>query len=89
MPQISFSTATFDSEPKLFEEPNRQPQWPAQCLFPSEELQAEPQRRLGERVSMWDAEQACARHGSRKAKEACLSDVIAMNDLDLAHKIAY
>ena len=38
---------------------------------------------------MWQAEQACSQHEGDHANQACVSDVLAMNDLEVASKIPY
>ena len=69
---------------------NRQPQYPAKCVLPSEDTkEARARRRLGEGISKMAAEEACSHNKNEVAKEACISDVIAMDDLEIASKITY
>ncbi|CAB9513538.1 expressed unknown protein [Seminavis robusta] len=55
------------------------------CVLPAQGVKMT--RRLGEGIGLRDAEEACSRFhraGNQQAMEACISDVIAMNDLDIA-----
>ncbi|CAB9519062.1 expressed unknown protein [Seminavis robusta] len=71
-----------DTEPMLFNSVNG-PQYPQACRMPERTAQ-QAQRRLGGiTVSKSEAETACA-HWSKAMREACVSDVIATGDLELA-----
>lgn len=74
-------------EPKLFENVDREPQFPAQCLLP--QVSTREQRRLGERgVSEEQARQACSGwDASHRPK--CVYDVLATGDLELAEAGGY
>lgn len=67
-------------ELKLFDDADRFPQSPTMCLMPEPKATS---RRLGEGISRADAEQACT-HWGPKAMHLCVSDVLAMNDLEAA-----
>jgi hypothetical protein len=69
------------SDPKLFQNQNRHPQYPEKCLLPSSD--AGIQRRLGPSVSQEEAEKACE-HWSEIEKEHCIFDVVKTGDLDFA-----
>jgi len=72
-----------ESEPTLFHAVDG-PQHPAQCMMPEEVSTEEKRRRLGESMlTREDAEVACARVGEG-SRDACIFDVMATNDLDLA-----
>lgn len=74
-------------EPLLFQTV-RAPQYPAACELPS--VDSTNSRRLGGlEVSREDAMHACARFASAPSKEACIQDVMAMGDLDLAQSGVY
>jgi hypothetical protein len=69
----------------------REPQFPAQCRLPSHaDAEAMEQRRLGEGISEEEAEAACA-HLKKNVHEfkACVYDVTATNDLDMAQSGAF
>lgn len=75
-----------DVEPKLFQS-RRRPQHPQACRLPSETK--EKRRRLGSSsITMEEAEAAC---GSWPADliPGCVHDVIALDDLELAHAGAF
>ena len=76
------------SEPKLFNVKDRHPQYPSKCILPSEEAK-EKRRRLGEGIPKFAAEKACAHYEQQQSKDACISDVIAMGDLEFAQKVPY
>ena len=70
-----------DTEPKLFQATNREPQHPRKCVRPQKKV--EGRRRLGEPTVARDAaEKACASWGD--AKESCIYDVMATGDIELA-----
>jgi len=70
-----------DDEPMLFQT-RREPQYPRACRLPS--AQVAETRRLGEStVSVEDAEIACA-SWPKEIASACVHDVLATGDLDLA-----
>lgn len=62
----------------------RAPQAPQQCLLPSATGVDARRRRLGEGVARTKAERACTHVVDGKRKEACISDVIAVDDVDIA-----
>lgn len=66
-------------EAKLFDTP-RFPQAPEPCIMP--EARKETSRRLGVSVALESAEKACAHWGDAQAM--CVSDVLAMGDLEAA-----
>jgi len=71
-----------DTEEKLFRTA-RAPQYPEQCILPSPESQTK-RRRLGDNgVSKDEAEKACAQKEGQ-LKQACIFDVLATNDVDVA-----
>lgn len=65
---------------------HRPPQYPSKCILPVKS--AKITRRLGEGVGRMNAEEASSRFVDQQAREACIHDVIAMDDLDTA-AIAY
>jgi hypothetical protein len=71
------------SEPKLFRTVDG-PQHPQQCAMPTVlRTASNSRRRLGESmISRGDAERACARVDESN-RNACVSDVLATNDLDM------
>ena len=73
-------------EPKLFHTSEGAIQHPAQCKMPSVDAMAgrKLRRRLGEAlVSQKDAEAACE-HAAADEFDACVFDVLATNNKDLA-----
>ncbi|CAB9528751.1 expressed unknown protein [Seminavis robusta] len=71
-----------DDEPMIFQNADRSPQYPAKCLLPSPT--ASKGRRLGEEpISRADAERACE-NWDELSKDACIFDVMATGDLELA-----
>lgn len=79
-----------EDEPMLFRSA-RSPQAPKeQCKLPSSGPKDHIRRRLAEsRISREAAEAACSHLGNEAAKEACVYDVIAIGDLDIAQAGAY
>jgi hypothetical protein len=70
-----------DDEPMLFQF-IEYPQYPTECVMP--EASTESQRRLGESTQILRmAEEACA-IWTGSAKEACIADVVATGDVDMA-----
>ena len=65
---------------------SRAPQHPAQCILP--EVDAAAQRRLGETATIEAAEKACA-NWAPEMRAACVHDVIATGDLELAEAGAF
>jgi hypothetical protein len=72
-------------EPKLFQDSARFPQAPAKCTRPDPAAKA-ARRRLGETVRKEAAIAACAHW---EHKDACVYDVMATGDLDLAKSTPY
>lgn len=70
------------SEPMLFHEVGPI-QHPTKCVMPNKNLVAQASRRLGEGITEDDAALACARV-SPQDRDACIFDVMATNDKDLA-----
>ena len=66
-------------EPKLFQNSERSPQYPQQCVLPDVKSVG---RRLGHSVALKAAEEACA-HWTKNKKE-CIFDVMATGDLEVA-----
>jgi len=78
-----------DTEPMLFQEA-RFPQYPQKCVLPSPVSAEESRnlrRRLGESISLEDAQEACAGWG--QDFEDCVFDVMATGDLELAEAGSY
>ena len=73
-------------EPKLFET-SREPQYPKQCRLPSESVATT--RRLGEGIARSKAEAACAHFADENRKKACVFDVMAVGDVDIAKAGGY
>lgn len=60
------------------------PQHPAKCLMPDDVSVEERRRRLGEAmITEADAELACAQ-ATENSRDACIVDVLATNDLEMA-----
>lgn len=71
-----------DSEPKLFENMERYPQFPQKCVMPTP-ISISGDRRLAESaVSRDDAEKAC--EGWGEDMERCIFDVMTTGDMELA-----
>jgi len=70
-----------DTEAKLFQTKTRDPQYPSPCVLP---MPKKVGRRLGEGISKVAAEEACLEWTGDK-KERCIYDVMATNDLEVAH----
>ena len=68
-------------EPKLFHSVEGA-QAPATCAMPTAE--SKKKRRLGESISMHDAEVACARVTNKLEHSACVADVLATGQKDVA-----
>jgi len=78
-----------EDEPMLFRTA-RSPQAPKeQCKLPSAASKDHLRRRLAKKSTRDAAEVACAHVSSKSAKEACIFDVIATSDLDIAHAGPY
>lgn len=71
-------------EPKLFNG-DREPQAPRPCHIPEAILESSAGRRLGETLVRAEAEAACKNWHMNK--EACISDVMATGDLELAANV--
>ena len=71
-----------DDEPMLFNTP-RSPQYPETCELPAVKSES---RRLREAIFRVSAEKACAKW-SEETRDACVHDVLASGDLDLADNI--
>lgn len=69
------------SEPMLFHDAG-EVQHPNKCIMPS--VEAKAARRLGEGVTQDEAELACARVTDGLSRDACIFDVMATNDKDMA-----
>lgn len=69
-----------ESEPLLFIVPTDKSF--GTCAAPS--ATDTSRRRLGEGVSMEDAERACAHHEDSQKRDMCVFDVVAMGDLEIA-----
>ena len=98
------SWQVLDTDPKLFQE-SREPQFPARCLFetPSQSvsgtingnIRGGRRRRLYEQeeklvVTPEEAAAACGRNGGGISKqEACIMDVVAFGDIELADEPFY
>lgn len=61
---------------------SRDPQYPEACVLPDANKKDSRHRRLGEGISREDAEKACANWADNK--EACIFDVMATGDIELA-----
>ncbi|CAB9528378.1 expressed unknown protein [Seminavis robusta] len=73
-----------EDEPKLFQDSKQHPQHPAQCIRP--DPAAKDSRRLGESVAREAAIAACSHW---EHQDACVYDVMATGDLDLAEATPY
>lgn len=69
-----------DSDPKLFQNSHREPQFPELCRLPNK-IASKRRKLLGGGVSRDEAAKACA-HWKDTERENCIADVIATNDLD-------
>merc|ERR1712127_906180 len=87
-------------EEKLFKDKDRFPQYPISCVYDGAMMNADHAdnhlrghgRRLSdeeEKLTVEDANAACAHVGSAQKKEFCIVDVLALNDLDLAEDPFY
>jgi len=79
------------NEGMLFDDA-REPQAPKQCIMPApKSSETRHLRRLGEAsVTQEAAEEACAQyHAEEHARKLCVSDVIALNDLEVADAGAF
>ncbi len=83
-----------DSDPKLFQDTDRFPQFPKGCIYEEAVLDGAKKslrRRLMEdasRVSLEAATEACS-HLKGQVKEFCVTDIMATGDLDLAEDPFY
>lgn len=79
-------------EPKLFQDKNYVPQFPAGCIYEEQAvLKSNLRRRLKDvelLVSPDEAEEACARASGTK-KKFCIDDVLATGDVELADDSFY
>lgn len=75
------------SEPMLFVNQDRHPQYPEKCVLPDAAAK-DQRRRLGGSISQEAAEMACSRWSS-EAKSRCIYDVMATGDLELAEAGSY
>ena len=73
------------SDPQLFRA-TRAPQFPQKCILPDKK--AKEARRLGEGITEEEAAKACG-HLTGPAFDACVYDVTATNDLDMADAGAF
>ncbi|CAB9523310.1 expressed unknown protein [Seminavis robusta] len=71
-----------DDEPMVFQTAQA-PQYPAKCVLPDSTVQEGRQRRLGESLAIEAAEKACA-GWDESSRPACVHDVLATGDSDLA-----
>jgi len=71
-----------EDEPMLFRSV-RAPQYPAKCVLPTPAQKESRKLRRAEGISRAAAEKACAHLGDDR-KEACISDVIAVGDIEIA-----
>jgi hypothetical protein len=72
------------TEPTLFHVVEG-PQNPSKCVMPTELPQEDKRRNLGESmISREDAELACAQAMNPEDKDACIFDVLATNDKEIA-----
>lgn len=72
-----------DTEQKLFQDKDRHPQYPQACVMP--DLTKEERRRLGQKtISLEVAASACRQAGRIHDAEACVYDVLATGDFELA-----
>ena len=82
-----------DTDVQLFDNCDRAPQFPAQCVLPTHPMVSESQRRrrLGQvsDISQEAAELACAYLATTKAQELCQYDVRASGDLEMAQAGAF
>ncbi|CAB9504737.1 hypothetical protein SEMRO_206_G086710.1 [Seminavis robusta] len=76
-----------DSDPKLFQNTDRAPQFPEKCHLP-DAAAAQKRRLLGGAVSRDEAAEACA-HWNEDERKNCIADVLATNDLELAEFSGY
>lgn len=77
-----------DTDVRLFDNIERAPQFPAQCVLPN--LGASASRRLGEgQVSQEAATLACAHLATQKEQELCQYDVLMSGDLEMAEAGAF
>lgn len=74
-----------EGEPKLFQNAERYPQAPAKCVRPDPATK-ESRRRLGTTIAREVAAAACAHW---EHKEACIYDVMATGDIELASSQPY
>ena len=70
-----------DTDPKLFQNMDRIPQYPQKCILP--EATMDTQRRLGASIAKTRAEEACS-HAEGGLQEDCVFDVMATGDVELA-----
>lgn len=78
-----------DTESKLFQKPDRFPQWPQACAMPTSDSIASA-RRLGENnVTREDAKKACLDSNRVQDMDACIYDVVATGDLEMARAGAF
>lgn len=75
-----------DTEANLFQA-TRLPQYPQKCNMPPPPTANSRRRRLGESLHERAAEEACAHWG--EYKEACIYDVLATGDLEMAQAGVY
>lgn len=73
-----------DTEPKLFQNMDRFPQYPEACVMPSANASMQSRRLGGVTVSENDALEACNKEGRMKDLDECVYDILATGDLELA-----
>lgn len=78
-----------DTEPSLFQNDQRFPQYPETCVMPSAAAKS-TQRRLGEDgITEEQAMTACKTAGRTYDLDACVYDILAMQDLEIAESGAF
>ena len=60
------------------------PQYPQTCLLPNLATKTRRQRRLGASIARGAAEKACAHLQDTRERDACILDVLAIGDMDVA-----
>ena len=97
---LGTSWQVLQSEEKLFKDKDRYPQHPVGCVYDGTMMNADHAgshlrghgRRLSDeekKLTVEDANAACAHAGNPQKKEFCIADMLALNDLDLAEDPFY